>query len=358
MHLLTLVLWVSGILTLFSVLLVAVIAGVRSKTDRQVRRWEEFQGLARPLLGRFLMGEASLEKILTLLGKHPGMASAFLMGECSRMNAADRSMLRPLIEALGCTASAEAELTSGNRDRRLRAAETLGYLGTERSAVILRTALGDKVLGVRFAAAEALARLGSSQDVREILKAIDVKGEVSQRRAAEVILILGPAASEPVLSLLTEPRGSVNSLAIAIRVAGSLHLREATEPLRHLLSHGEVNVRLNAVRALASIGDPSAVEAIAPLALDESWEVRSAVMQALGKLEATGHIPLLLRGLSDGQWWVRFNAARALHDLGEAGISALREASEHLTDRFGRDISLQILEEHGIVNKTTGGERP
>ena len=173
MHLLTLVLWVSGILTLFSVLLVAVIAGVRSKTDRQVRRWEEFQVLARPLLGRFLMGEASLEKILTLLGKHPGMAAEFLMRECSRMNAADRSMLRPLIEALGCTASAEAELTSGNRDRRLRAAETLGYLGTERSAVILRTALGDKVLGVRFAAAEALARLGSSQDVREILKAIE-----------------------------------------------------------------------------------------------------------------------------------------------------------------------------------------
>ncbi len=358
MHLLTLVLWVSGILTLFSVLLLAVILGVRSETDRQVRSREKFQSLARPLLGRFVVGGASLEEILTLLGKHPGMAAEFLMRECSRMDAPDRSLLRPLIEALGCTSSAEAELTSGNRDRRLRAAETLGYLGTERSAAFLRTALGDKVLGVRFAAAEALARLGSSQDVGEILKAIDVKGEVSQRRAAEVILILGSAASEPVLSLLTEPRGSVNSLAIAIRVAGSLHLREATEPLRHLLSHGEVNVRLNAVRALASIGDPSAVESIAPLALDESWEVRSAVMQALGKLEATGHIPLLLRGLSDGQWWVRFNAARALHDLGDPGISALKEASEHLTDPFGRDISLQVLEEHGTVKKTAGGEHP
>jgi HEAT repeat protein len=358
MHLLTVVLWISGFLTILSLVLLGVIVAVRSETDRQVRRREEFQSLAKPLLGSFVEGRASLEGILTLLGKHPGMAAEFLVWECSRRNASDRSVLRPLIEALGCTSSAEVDLISGSRDRRLRAAETLGYLGTEHSVPLLRGLLSDDVLSIRFAAAEALARLGSSQDVREILKAIDVKGEVSQRRAAEVILILGPAASEPVLSLLTEPRGSVNSLAIAIRVAGSLHLREATEPLRHLLSHGEVNVRLNAVRALASLGDPSAVESIVPLALDGAWEVRSAVMQALGKLVATGHIPLLLRGLSDGQWWVRFNAARALHDLGDPGISALKEASEHLTDPYGRDISLQVLEENGIVTKNPGGEQP
>jgi HEAT repeat protein len=81
-------------------------------------------------------------------------------------------------------------------------------------------------------------------------------------------------------------------------------------------------------------------------------------MQALGKLKATGHLPILLRGLSDGQWWVRFNAARALHDLGDPGISALREASELLTDPYGRDISLQMLEEHGIVTKKPGGKHP
>ena len=358
MHLLTLVLWVSAILTIFSLLLLAVIAGVRSETDRQVRRREGFQGLARPLLGRFIGGGASLEEILTLLGKHRGMAAEFLVRECSRRDATDRHLLRPLIEALGCTGDAESDLSSGNQNTRLRAAETLGYLGTEHSAAILRIALGDKVLGVRFAAAEALARLGSREDVGEILKAIDVKGEVSQRRAAELILLMGPGASGPVLAILKDPTTTPNTIAIAIRVAGSLHLSETAPVLISLLSHGEMNIRLNAVRTLASIGETSSVEAIVPLALDDDWEVRSAVMQALGKLKATGHLPVLLRGLSDGQWWVRFNAARALHDLGEAGISALREASEHLTDRFGRDISLQILEEHGIVNKTAGGERP
>ena len=274
------------------------------------------------------------------------------------MDAGDRHVLRPLIGALGCTLSAEADLTSGNRDQRLHAAETLGYLGTEGSAVLLRTTLADKVLGVRFAAAEALARLGCGEDVPEILKAIDVKGEVSQRRAAEVVLLLGPAASESVLAILKDHSASPHSLAIAIRVAGSLHLGEAGPAMLPLLSHRESNVRLNAVRALASIGDSSAVEAIVPLALDDAWEVRSAVMQAIGRLGATDRIPLLLRGLSDGQWWVRFNAARALHDLGNPGISALKEASELLTDPYGRDISLQVLEEHGIVNKTSGEKRP
>ena len=357
MHLLSVVLWVSGFLTILSLLLLSAIVVVRSETDRQIRRRDEFHGLARPLLGRFIGGGASLEEILTLLGKHRGMAAEFLVGESSRREAPDRRVLRPLIEALGCTESADADLTSRNWERRLRAAENLGYLGTEHSLQPLRNALGDKVLGVRFAAAEALARLGSADRISEILTAIDVKGEVSQRRAAELILLMGPGASGPVLAILKDPTTTPNTIAIAIRVAGSLHLSETAPVLISLLSHGEMNIRLNAVRTLASIGETSSVEAIVPLALDDDWEVRSAVMQALGKLKATGHLPVLLRGLSDGQWWVRFNAARALHNLGDLGIVALQDATEHLTDPYGRNISLQILEEHGITNKPSGETR-
>ena len=273
------------------------------------------------------------------------------MEESSRMEAADRSLLRTLTGALRCLDSAEADLSSRNPERRLRAADRLGFLGTEHSIPLLRRLLSDEVLSVRFAAAEALARLGCRECVVEILRSIDVRGEVSQRRAAEVILILGPAASGQILSILGDQGVSANTLAIAIRVVGSLRLREAVGPLLTLLSHPDPNIRLNAVRALASIGDSSAMGSIASLANDDSWEVRSAVMQGLGRLGLNAPVPVLLRGLSDGEWWVRFNAARALHELGEPGIAALTEASELLTDPFGRDISLQVLQQHGIVSK-------
>jgi hypothetical protein len=50
--------------------------------------------------------------------------------------------------------------------------------------------------------------------------------------------------------------------------------------------------------------------------------------------------------LADPAWWVRHNAAQALYDIGERGIALLHAASDHHADRFARDISRQVLEEH------------
>jgi HEAT repeat protein len=75
-------------------------------------------------------------------------------------------------------------------------------------------------------------------------------------------------------------------------------------------------------------------------------------MQALGRLGAADQINLLLQGLSDQEWWVRYNAAQALHAIGEQGITALREAVDHHVDSYGRDMSRQILQQHGILTST------
>jgi HEAT repeat protein len=72
-------------------------------------------------------------------------------------------------------------------------------------------------------------------------------------------------------------------------------------------------------------------------------------MQALGRMGALEHIPLLLQGLSDPAWWVRFSSAKALYATGPAGVDALMDATEHHADRYGREVSRQILQEHGCL---------
>jgi HEAT repeat protein len=76
-------------------------------------------------------------------------------------------------------------------------------------------------------------------------------------------------------------------------------------------------------------------------------------MNALGRLGATREIPLLLQGLSDSQWWVRHNAAEALHEIGEPGIKALKDSMEGHVDGYGRDVSREVLQQHGILESHT-----
>jgi HEAT repeat protein len=72
----------------------------------------------------------------------------------------------------------------------------------------------------------------------------------------------------------------------------------------------------------------------------------------LGRLDAREQIPLLLQALSDQEWWVRHNAGEALMALGDQGIKSLEEASEHHVDSYGRDMSRQILQQHGHLKST------
>jgi HEAT repeat protein len=132
-----------------------------------------------------------------------------------------------------------------------------------------------------------------------------------------------------------------------------LRMTRAVPGLLPLLGHESPEVRLNAVRALASIDDKTAAEPISRLAGDPSWEVRNAVMQALGRLAASDRIHHLVEGLSDSTWWVRFSSAEGLHALGASGITELRKAAESHPEAFARDISLQVLQQHGIPSSTT-----
>jgi len=51
----------------------------------------------------------------------------------------------------------------------------------------------------------------------------------------------------------------------------------------------------------------------------------------------------LIDCLADQNWWVRFNAAKALKERGYQGLKYLTWASEHHSDRYGKDMAKQVL---------------
>jgi HEAT repeat protein len=211
------------------------------------------------------------------------------------------------------------------------------------------------VLDVRFAAARSLAAHGHAPAVPEVVLAFDIPGEMNQRRVADTLAAFGTGAIPQLLEVLGNRHDmySVNGVEVATRALGLLRSREAVAPLTRLLTHPEFRVRLNAIRALGQIGDPAAIPDVARCAQDPAWEVRNTVMRSLGKLHATDHVSELSEALRDESWWVRFSAAEALWQLGQPGREALSTTHKLSSDRFARDISRQILEEHSALNAPT-----
>lgn len=339
------------VLAAMSALVLAVIVGVRVAAQAETRRAENFRREAEPLVDAYLEGKAKPDRAVAVLERDPAHGISLLMQISDRLEPSERGPLAALFVMLPVRQKEVRALQSRNWQRRLQAAERLGYLGDGASASALLGTLQDPVLAVRFAAAGALARLGESRSVEPILHAFDLPGEMNQRRVAETLQAFGPAAVKPLLAVLTDARGnySDNAIGVAARVLGMLRTAEAAGPLSALLAHPEFRIRLNAVRALGLIGDQATADAIAKLANDPSWEVRNVAMQSLGRLRAERHLGAITSALRDSSWWVRFSAAQALWNTGEAGRKALTAAMTGDPDRYARDMSRRILEEHGAA---------
>ena len=353
MNLIAIVLTSALVLTFLSVLLLIVIIGLRIFTDRSLEHESDFRKRALPVLKGFLGGDAPADVTVAILSKDPYRALQLLMEESDSLGEGGRDKLRPLFASFSVVKEEISILKSNLWQNRLHAAVRLGYFGDDSALPALMTALRDDVVAVRFAAARSLSQLSCTEAVEPIIRSLDVPGEVSQRRVAEILFILGAKANEAILEILKSASYNDASLSIAARVAGLLRDKLAVPPLQNLLTHQVPNVRLNAVRSLASIGDHATIPSIASLSGDSSWEVRSSVMAALGRLHATTQIPLLLQGLSDQEWWVRHNAGASLIQLGDQGIKALRNAVDHHVDAYGRDVSRQILQQQGLLPATT-----
>jgi len=348
MNLLDTVIYISVVLTILSILLLLIIVGVHLFADRHARREADFRKKAEPVVKNYLAGSASMEESVAELKKDSKNALKLLIELSEALGAEGHKRLHPLFAAFPFVQQELAALKNRHWNVRLRGAERLGYMGDESAIPGLLEALKDETLAVRLASAQSLANLECADAVNPILIALDVPGEMPRRRVAEVLSEFGPRAIDPILNVLNKPETPDTELTIAVRVSGMLHADSAVPRLLELLRHQLVDVRVTSVRALSSIGAPSAILPISQLAEDPAWEVRNSVMHALGHMRAAEHVPLLVQGLADIAWWVRYSAAQALYQLGDAGMKALKNAAEHHVDRYARDISRQILQEHGI----------
>jgi len=208
-------------------------------------------------------------------------------------------------------------LAHGELDQRYSAIDALGLLRDPRAIELLvETLQSDAYSGLRWKAAEALARIGT------------------------------PAVG-PLITLLDDPDEDVRwKVAIAL---GETEDPRAVEPLITLLDDPDSYVRSRAALALGSIGDPALPGLLASLSSPDP-AIRAAVLSALGGIGSDQVIPPLIDALFDPVDMVSLEAAMSLAKIGSPAIPLILDALLSASPEEKR----ALLLDRGLAEAITG----
>ncbi|OGR66204.1 MAG: hypothetical protein A2X31_05635 [Elusimicrobia bacterium GWB2_63_22] len=210
---------------------------------------------------------------------------------------------------------AVAGLRSADGALRRQAAETLARSRDQRAAPHLTKALSDSVPGVRAAAVDGLcqlARRDATPKISEIL-AKDPDATVRQQAAGSLAYMMDPAAGPALIKALKDKELAVRYAAA--NTLGAMKYAPAEEPLIDALSDKEM--RRIAIAALGQLQSAKAAGKIAGSLTDADKFTKIEAIKALGSIgdaSSSDEIKKFLDKAEDPA--IRMEAALALARLG------------------------------------------
>ena len=166
--------------------------------------------------------------------------------------------------------------------------------------------------------AYALQRLGDAKAAPALLALLATEGRFTAAFAARGLGVLKvAAAADPLLRIVTERRAGPAVLVQAVRAIAALGDRRAERPLAAIAAdaNADPGLRLEALNGLAAVGGGASVDLLMDL-LSEPWApVRGAAMRALAAADAVTFLTALSGLDPDRDWTVRAAQAAALGTL-------------------------------------------
>jgi hypothetical protein len=239
--------------------------------------------------------------------------------------------------------------------RRFEGVLLLRSVGTLSSEDRLVELLNDKHPTVSFYSAWALARVSPIRGLDELIHYIDLGGQDQVSKSNTLLLSFSQQVTL-LKELQLQYLKTVELEALFERLSDQLKpvliealiqsSRGQALPIVRLgIISTNIEIRIASFKAAATSRLSLSETELARGLSDPIWPVRAQAVKVVGVLRILNLIPQVCQCLSDGQWWVRYNSAHTLVQLGAAGVEALSYISQFGDDRFARDMARLILSE-------------
>lgn len=206
---------------------------------------------------------------------------------------------------------------------------------------------------IRMMAAQVLARAGTAGDVADVLFEWKSTTRLAERPIRSLVSNLPTEHLEALMEQWLEfPDPAVRRILLTL--AASRAPGAAARWIDLASKDPNIEVRIAACDALATLRLPGAVGRLVELTAAEEWQVRARAVRSLGRMAPREGVDLITRLMRDRAFWVRRNAAGALAGLGPQGIAALRDAAVSDPDRFARDGAREELMRIGLADGAVG----
>lgn len=297
-------------------------ARVRAMGPVVARRRE----IALGLFAKAMSGPLSAVNIAQLHALPMGERISAFVAIASSLEGAERDRLAAAASAAGVVTWAEREARDRRWHRRLYAARIL-TLTTAESGV-LRALLRDRDPFVRAQAAEWAAARGPAEIVRDLARLVHDDVLAVRFAARDALRRIGSAAVPALIEIASNDGAvAIPALEIAAVLADSRTFGTA----RRHADDARPRVRAAALAALGAVGGPGSEECLVAALTDADAGVRRVAATAIGRIGAWHDAPLLARLLDDVEWDVRMAAAHSLRRLGAPGLIVLRDRARSAT---------------------------
>ena len=347
-----------GVLVLLGIVLIFSL-GVIVYNLISVRRQQTISGRRQELkdaIEAYLVGAISKDNLKKVLLTRQQYLIGVVAQIAQLADSQVRSKLIKIFPTCQCEWMLEQELqkiSSTNWHTRRNAASYLPFIApAEAIEPALLKCLEDEMLDVRFVAAEALSEIQDSSAIKSILHSLALPGSWPLQRLCELMSHFDDRSIPYLLEYLDDPGASAAGRQIAIVSLGKKKAKAALPALLKFATDGDIEVQIEAYRALGEVGDASSLEALLLGLSHSEWEVRVVCAKALKPYLSEVVVARLRSGLADSVWWVRFNCATTLLSMGSLGRLALEGALSD-SDRFAREMSQMILDganHHSLVD--------
>lgn len=110
-----------------------------------------------------------------------------------------------------------------------------------------------------------------------------------------------------------------------------------------LMNSKDAEETISVIKALGSLEAEESIPQLTSFLESEHPVIRAQTAKALGVFRDERNAKPISRLLEDKDWWCRFHAASAIHQMGEAGTKCLQNFLENTQDPFAKDIIAQFL---------------